>query len=376
MASVKSTAKAATVTAVTLLALVSSYAMLYMFQSKKKKKEQNLELKNRSRNTNITDQKSRMKQTKTSYSHLPPHIQREMRKEEKRLEKMSALAMKSPMYDNVKMLDPYGELLCTISIKKAKWYIEKNLASWTDETKQNSIKIHFEPKNRSNRGEGGIYVRSDKINQCVACGSKEYHMRHYVVPFAYRTLFPAKFKSHLSHDIVILCPSCQVFCDQQRQIRMKIMEEQYRNPEDSMSSRQYITDQRLYHLRSCALALLNWRHKLPQAKINNYETLVREYLNTNLTITTKGTGTDTDTDTDTEKPLTDVQLQTVIDVEYKIKNEKYVSGPELVRNALGDDEEKIIAFVKGWRQHFLDVARPKFLPQGWGVDSNLICGED
>ena len=267
-------------------------------------------------------------------------------------------------------------------MKKANWYIEKNIAAWVSSSSNDQsiksnkqspspkqIQLLFEPKNRSNRGEKGLYVRSEKINQCVACGNTEYHMRHYVVPFAYRSLFPPKFKSHLSHDIVILCPDCHVFCDQQRQLRMKTIEEHYRfiynnGMEDDITSKPFIIDQRLYHLRSCALALLRWKDKLPESKRTNYEILVGDYLK------------EMNNDIHISIPFTKEQLQLVIDVQYKKENNQFISGPELVLNAMADDEDKIVQFVKGWRQHFLDIARPQFLPKGWGLDSNLICGAD
>ena len=202
-------------------------------------------------------------------------------------------------------------------------------------------------------------MRSDKKNECVACGNTEHHMRHYVVPFAYRTLFPKKFKSHLSHDVVILCPTCQVFCDQQRQLRMKEIEGRLRIPGEEFRAQPELRDSRLYHLRSCALALMKSRKKLPEEKIKNYEMLVKEYLNI-----------------PADTSLTNEQIQTVANVDYKTENPDYISGPELVINSLGDDEQKIIDFIKGWRRHFLDTMRPKHLPKGWGVDSNVMCGAD
>ena len=66
---------------------------------------------------------------------FPPQKTRAMHKEERRQKKIPLLAMKKPMYDNVRLLDPQGELLSTISLKKAKWYARKELAVWTDKTK-------------------------------------------------------------------------------------------------------------------------------------------------------------------------------------------------------------------------------------------------
>ena len=35
------------------------------------------------------------------------------------------------------------------------------------------------------------------------------------------------------------------------------------------------------------------------------------------------------------------------------------------------DAQGIDAFVRGWRQHFLDVMRPRFLPPHWSVNARV-----
>ncbi len=50
--------------------------------------------------------------------------------------------------------------------------------------------------------------QADKENRCCVCGSEGPYSRHGVVPHCYRQHFPLSMKSHLSHDIVLLCPPC------------------------------------------------------------------------------------------------------------------------------------------------------------------------
>jgi hypothetical protein len=38
------------------------------------------------------------------------------------------------------------------------------------------------------------------------------YLRHSIVPHTYRRHFPLRFKSHLSHDIVLLCLKCHQVC--------------------------------------------------------------------------------------------------------------------------------------------------------------------
>lgn len=136
--------------------------------------------------------------------------------------------MKSPMYDNVFMSDPDGNLMCTISLKKAKWYVGKGIAEWYRASSCKGgkdeddayIRLLFQPnngksnnsssKNASKSDSESTYLQSPKLNICVSCGSDGYHMRHYIVPYSYRSGLPEEYKSHMSHDIVIVCPECHV----------------------------------------------------------------------------------------------------------------------------------------------------------------------
>ena len=59
-------------------------------------------------------------------------MERELYKEERRERMMPRLTRKKPLYDNIVMSDPQGNVLATVSIKKAQWYVRKNLAQWNN----------------------------------------------------------------------------------------------------------------------------------------------------------------------------------------------------------------------------------------------------
>eukprot|EP00978_Attheya_sp_CCMP212_P049219 scaffold633585_cov63-Attheya_sp.AAC.1 len=301
-------------------------------------------------------------------------------------QKKQLFAMKSPMYDNVQMLDKKGELLCTISTKKGRWYVKKGLAAWTDPEESRAIQLNFDVKDRAsttttttnndttedttveNKKDGDVYQKSEKHNVCVACGDAKQYMRHYIVPYAMKKLFPSKYKSHLSHDICILCPNCHVHCERESHKRMNFLIEQ--NQQQQLGNEpepQFIVDPDLYHVRSCALALLRWKDKLPPNKANVYETTVRSYLtkNNESLLSLKRL----------DEELTASQLQSAIDVEYRIENSKYIPGPQRLLQSLEGNETKMEAFIKDWRQHFLDTAQPRYLPTGWSIDSPVTCNE-
>ena len=120
---------------------------------------------------------------------LPPHIQREIRKEEKRQRLLPLLTMTKPMYDNILMQDSQGNPLATISLKKANWYINKGLADWLDQCPEDCssnppacpsiLRLRFQPQNRIH-SQDNLFNISTKANQCVVCGHGEHCNRHYV----------------------------------------------------------------------------------------------------------------------------------------------------------------------------------------------------
>jgi hypothetical protein len=248
------------------------------------------------------------------------------------------------------MYSPQDEILSTISVKKANWYIGKNLATWkdSDETK---IKLLFAPKGKPSGTN--VYTTSQKQNICVSCGEDKHHMRHYVVPYCYRTLLPEKYKTHMPHDIVIMCPECHLVCEQATQKLQKQMEAPLRkDPETAFSA---IPNSELYHVRSCALALHRNANRLPPAKLQEYKALVRAHYNL---------GEDED--------LTAELIQSASKIESHEPNPKYIPGPELVAETLTSDEA-IADFIRDWRDHFLATMQPRYLPKGWSVDSPVHC---
>lgn len=305
------------------------------------------------------------------FEHIPPHMKREVLKERRRREKLSLLAMKKPMYDNVQMIDSNGVMLAKISKKKAKWYVNKGLAEYCDipddidgkeSEKQQCIKINFKPKSNSNHT---TYSTADKENICVKCGRGDYHlMRHHIVPSAYRSLLPKKYKSHMSHDITLLCGDCHLYCQQESQKKMNEIEEMCR---PIGAKPRYVNNERLYKVRSSALALLNWKHQIPEKQISLHEKRVLDYLKSSDEEKEK----DKNDKLHDEKSLTNSQLQQLIDMEYRIENPDFVPGPELVVNSIINDEEKIADFVRSWRRHFIETVHPRFLPDGWSIDHHV-----
>ena len=300
---------------------------------------------------------------------LPTHLRRELYKEERRQKMAPLLAMKKPMYDNILMKDPDGDILSSISMKKANWYVRKELATWEDD-EHSVIRLTFEPKKKSlQQLEENEYNQSLKQNHCVACGNDKDYRRHYVVPHCYRSRFPRRFKNHLSHDVVILCPVCHVRAQQishehkddlEDQLRRKYFQHSIEQME--LSAQPVLVDFPIYQARSAACALLKWKDGLPATKQQEYENLLRDHFKL-----------------DENRELSEAQLVQASRFESRRPNPSFVTGPELVGRHLREQQQTtttevvITAFVKEWRALFVESMNPKFLPKGWNVDAPAKC---
>ena len=285
---------------------------------------------------------------------LPPHLKREAMKAIRREQKKKSLAMKKPMYDNIRMVDQDYKHLCNISRKKAKWYIVKNLGKWTNSDKK-ELQLLFEPRHRSiderSIDDDGDYIRSQKKNQCVVCGDTEFLIRHYIVPYSYRAELPERYKTHLCHDIVALCYNCNVYASQSTQERMNWIESSLRNDLSHEENTKFYLYPELRRINKSALALKNQIHRLPKRKIAECEELIRRHFSLSAS-----------------QSITPELLEKAIDVEYQEPNPNYVPGPELVIKSLHEDEEQIANFVYEWRRFFLDTMRPRVR-----ICVNFVC---
>jgi hypothetical protein len=108
------------------------------------------------------------------------------------------------VYGNWKMLSPEGTLMCRLSDKKANWYIDRELAERVD-GEEKTIRLTFTP---NGIGDTNEYMLEDKASLCVVCGARHDLTFHHVVPHGYRKHFPIEWKSHSSHDNLLVCERC------------------------------------------------------------------------------------------------------------------------------------------------------------------------
>jgi len=374
--------------AVGILVIAATSMYMYLLQSRRRKQRDDPKTPSVSTGKSEEEGNTFYAQLGIAEEHLPTHIQREIHKERKRRAKVELISMKSPMYDNVYMLDSNKELMCTISMKKARWYTKKGIAKWS------SFKEGDHPT-ASDAAEGGevkcirllfqhngasadskkfspesLYLRSPKENVCVQCGADGHHIRHYIVPYAYRALLPEEYKAHMSHDIVILCPDCHLACERPTKRRMKETEREARARAGGRArdAAPTIENPRLHRVRGCAIALAKWKDHMPAEKVESYERDVRAHLagrcegEEEKAALLRG-----------EEALTKKQLQQACSVNYRVRNPQYVPGAEVVVSSL-KDAKSIEDFIIDWRKYFISTFNPRRMPTGWRVDNPVACG--
>jgi hypothetical protein len=279
------------------------------------------------------------------------------------------------MYDNIRMLDMDGTVLSTISQKKAHWYLHHpaKLAKAID---PHTIQLNFRPHKNSDEEDRRIteYNASIKRNCCVGCGDETSFMRHYVVPYCYRSRFPNAFKTHLPHDVVILCPSCHMHAEQASHKRMRRLESNLRrqNHLPPETAQPEWIDPHRQAIRNAAVAVSKWKTKLPKSKIKEYERKIADYFRIDYPT----------------KPIPETIISDACQLTTRKPNPNFVSGVDLViesllkshsntdraaEDELGFDEVQLTHFIREWRRNFVQSIQPRFLPAAWSVDAPVQC---
>ena len=245
--------------------------------------------------------------------------------------------LSSPPYGNCKVLDGDGELMFRCDDRKTNWYLQRGLARIVSENPC-TIQLMFEPKGRGHIGDN--FFLQEKMNKCVVCGSHDHLTKHHVVPRVYRKFFSEELKSHSSYDVVVLCIKCHEAYEEHAFNLKKIIGDEFGIPVHGTGG---IRDERLCRVRMAANALINHRHRMPHARIEELLDRLREHYG--------------------KHDITDEDLETANTVDF-LSLEGYVYHGKYVVEHLDDLE----AFIKKWRKHFIDTMLPQHLPDGWNQE--------
>ncbi|XP_026464756.1 exonuclease 3'-5' domain-containing protein 2-like [Ctenocephalides felis] len=258
---------------------------------------------------------------------------------------------KKPLYHNCYLEAPDGELLCTCDRKKAEWYVHKLLGEIISEDPF-TVRLKFEPSGRA-VGEVGQYYTQAKINQCVVCGEQHSYIRKNVVPREYRKLFPVVMKEHTSHDVLLLCTSCHQksnISDLSMRRKLGIMCGAPLESEEG--SHRLIQSADMRQLKSAARALLYSSDIIPDSRKEILRQIIlRSY---------------------PDSEITEQLLKQACEVQTTLPNMSYEPhGSKVVEYfSTNPDTGGLVGLERMWREHFLQVMKPEFLPPLWSVTHN------
>ena len=260
------------------------------------------------------------------------------------------LKMKKVMYSNIPLYDSQAAsstFLNWISEKKKTWYLKNSLATpYTTQSHGPGIRLNFKSKESPNPQPPTDL--SPKTNSCVICASgTSGYMRHHILPSSLRTLLPKKYKSHLSHDVVLVCPDCFQTVQSLTAKRQTLLEKKSSNNE-----KQYVVNYPLKKIITSSTALLKYSTNLPPPIKSLHLSTVSAYLS---------------------KPspqITDDDLLHLSNLPSKIPNPSYVS-PSLSLIQSLKTPESLELFVREWRKFFIDTFKPRNMPGGWKVENRV-----
>ena len=246
-----------------------------------------------------------------------------------------------PIYGNCRVHHPDGRLMFSCSEKRAKWYLNRNLATILIENPLTII-LNFEPKGMGNSNE---YYLCDKDNACVVCAEKNMEVltKHHVVPLEYRKNFPLEKKSRSSHDIVIMCEKHHFEYENLYADKLKEkLEKQFGiNRKEiilnkSKSLKTYKFSEIMLDSERCK--------KIPITRIEYFRKEMKRLFGT-----------------DDPFEVSKLNLYKEMD------NEINIVAKKVVENVDNIDE-----FCIMWRKHFVEFAKPKYLPIGWDVEHIVL----
>lgn len=268
--------------------------------------------------------------------------------------------------ENWEVYHPNGTHMFTCGEKKAKWYLNRNLAKRTDDGK---IILTFEP-----RGQGfyddEIFGKTIREPICVVTGVDYDLQRHHIVPYCYRTYFPVKYKSKNHHDVVLINHEKHSEYEVEATIYKDEIAEKYGVKTINELNSEYT--RKLREVGRNNAILLNTLHSI----FKTHHLISSEIKFKKLKMISELSGI----------PLKNIlkynyiqlyKLFTLVkkqhdEIIYKFKGDNrklYDHGYHVVRKL--DTEEKIKEFVKLWRVHFIETMKPKFMPAGWSVDFRI-----
>ena len=248
------------------------------------------------------------------------------------------------IYGNYRVLSPKGDLIFLSTKKRADWYLSRDLAKWVEEDPP-TIQLTFVPNGQGQKDD--VYSLGLKDNKCVVCAEDNLEVltKHHIVPSEYRKHFPNEIKDHNSHDIVPICIDCHAEYEEKHANILKYkIGENYNAPYKGINEDKYL----LYTACRHANLIKDKADQIPQERIDALmETIYKFYGSYDIS----------------REEMQDLRS---IDSSKIIYTNTELHG-QLVVSRIVDYQE----FVETWRQDFVNVMSPKYLPDGWEVKRSV-----
>lgn len=241
------------------------------------------------------------------------------------------------IFDNCIIQAPDSTPLSRCSLSKANWYVRRELADIVANDPI-TIKLRFEPSGRA--GASDKLMLAGKPNHCVVCGSVENLTRHHVIPSSFIKHMAIEYKVDIIRDILPLCRDCHDIYEKNSQDKRSQIANQMGLCVNGVASKQIGLVRRA---TGAAHALLNHQDKIPEERRTKLLKMVQEFLGK--------------TDVNTE------ELKAVADHKITLRRD-YINFSKQVADSVDDYNE----FAKEWRTHFVEVMKPKYLPETWSIN--------
>jgi len=249
---------------------------------------------------------------------------------------------KQLIYGNCQVLNPNGDLMFRCLEKRAKWYLNRNLATILNEDPL-IIKLNFQPKGD---GEKTEYLNL-RENKCIVCGETNLELltKHHIIPYEYRKHFPYELKSRKSQYIVVLCANCH---EKYENDYAKILKEElYKKYLPEKKSYKHIpkAKNKAKKIQGYLNAILNHKNALPSERYFNLVEKVADSMSFfNFT-----------PETEVNEIVLDKYQIYLTDIEEKI---------DLINGKLVVDKcENLNDFTTVWVNNFITTMNPKYLPE-------------
>lgn len=273
---------------------------------------------------------------------------------------------KNQIYGNCKVYSPSGNLMFLCVEKKANWYLNRVddntgqpiakeirhinpvlnflMTLFLIKPRGKRVQLLFQPKNEGNLGDK--YALSQKENRCVITGSYNLELltKHHITPYCYRTHMPEIYKSANSHDVVPIIGEKHYEYEREADNLKKKIAKEYDAPLEGKIE----IDFKLFYAIKSAVAIKNHGDRMLKQILDTHKEKIRNYTN--------------------KKAVTQKIIDSLSEKSYEEAKKVKSHGEIVVEKLVEQGDSAIQQFVEMWRKHFVEFAKPKYMPKHWSID--------